>query len=439
MIRSGNFSFQECVTLGDHRHNEDGMSDDQDNPRALKTSCCIAGGGPAGMMLGFLLARMGVGVTVLEKHADFLRDFRGDTIHPSTLDIIHELGFLEEFLRRPHQELRELAGQVGADTVTIADFRHVPTYCKFLALMPQWDFLDFLKQKAQLYPSFRILMEAEVTGLLEDNGVVAGVRATTPQGPLEIRAGLVVAADGRHSVIRKAAGLNVIDFGAPMDVMWMRISRRPDDPGQTFGHADRGRILVLLNRDTYWQAAFVIAKGEADGIRDRGLESFREEIGRLEPFLSSRLEEVRDWKNVSVLTVTVDRLERWSRPGLLCIGDAAHAMSPIGGVGINLAIQDAVAAANILGAILVDRAPSELELHAVQQRRNFPTRATQRLQLTIQNNIIRRVLGSADALTLPWLLKLLRRWPYLRRIPARIVGVGFRPEHVKTPEVRPVL
>jgi len=223
-----------------------------------------------------------------------------------------------------------------------------------------------------------------------------------------------------------------------MDVMWMRISRRPGDPGQTSGHADRGRILVLLNRDTYWQAAFVIAKSEADRIRERGLAGFRDEIGRLEPFLRSRVDEVRDWKDVSVLTVTVDRFERWSRPGLLCIGDAAHSMSPIGGVGINLAVQDAVAAANILGAILLDRAPSEPELHAVQRRRNFPTRATQRLQLAIQNNIIRRVLGSADALTLPWPLKLLRRWPFLRRFPGRIVGVGFRPEHVKTPEVRPL-
>ena len=301
------------------------MHDAKVNPRTLKTSCCIAGGGPAGMTLGFLLARMGIDVIVLEKHKDFLRDFRGDTIHPSTLDIIQELGFLKEFLKRPHQEVRELSGQVGAETVTIADFRHVPTHCKFLALMPQWDFLDFLKQKAQLYSSFRLLMEAEVTELIEDNGVVTGVRVAAPDGPLEIRARLIVGADGRHSVIRKSAGLTVIDFGAPMDVMWMRLSRRPNDPGQTFGHVDRGRILVLLNRDTYWQAAFVIAKGEADRIRERGLPLFREEVGRLEPFLRSRLEEVSDWKDVSVLTVTVDRLERWSRPGLLCIGDAAHA------------------------------------------------------------------------------------------------------------------
>jgi 2-polyprenyl-6-methoxyphenol hydroxylase-like FAD-dependent oxidoreductase len=403
---------------------------------AIDTRCCIAGGGPAGMMLAFLLARMGVEVVVLEKHADFLRDFRGDTIHPSTLDVIYELGLLAEFLRRPHQELLELAGQVGPDIVTIADFRHLPTHCKFLALMPQWDFLDFLKQHAQRYETFRLIMEAEVTEIIEENGVVAGVRARTPEGTLEVRAGLVVGADGRHSVVRSRAELTVTDLGAPMDVMWTRISRRPDDRAQTFGHVDRGRILVLLNRETYWQAAFVIAKGEAARIRERGLEAFREEIGRLEPSLRSRLQEIRDWKDVSLLTVTVDRLARWSRAGLLCIGDAAHAMSPIGGVGINLAIQDAVAAANILGPTLAERAPSANELRAVQRRRSFPTRATQRLQLTIQNNIIRRVLGSAEPLSLPWPLKLLRRWPILRRIPARLVGVGFRPEHVRTPEVR---
>jgi len=404
----------------------------------ITARCCIAGGGPAGMMLGFLLARMGVDVVLLEKHADFLRDFRGDTIHPSTLDIMHELGLLDEFLKRPHQELRELAGQVGADLVTIADFRHLPTYCKFLTLMPQWDFLDFLKQKAQRYPAFRLVMEAEVTGLIEENGIMTGVRAKTAQGTLEVRSGLVVGADGRHSVVRKNAGLKVVDFGAPMDVMWMRISRRPDDCVQTFGHFDRGRILVLLNRETYWQAAYVISKGESDRIRERGLGSFREEISRLEPFLRSRLQELREWTDVSLLTVMVDRLSQWSRPGLLCIGDAAHAMSPIGGVGINLAIQDAVATANILGAILIRRAPTQRELDAIQRRRSFPTRATQRLQLIIQNNIIRRVLGSGEPLTLPWPLKLLRRWPLLRRLPARVVGIGFRPEHVKTPDVRPL-
>ena len=402
----------------------------------ISTRCCITGGGPAGMMLGFLLARMGVEVVVLEKHPDFLRDFRGDTIHPSTLDIMHELGLLKEFLKRPHQQLLELSGQVGPDIVTIADFRHVPTYCKFLALMPQWDFLDFLKTHAERYPTFRLLMDAEVTDLIEENGAVTGVRARTPSGPIEVRAGLVVGADGRHSIVRRRAGLSVIDLGAPMDVMWMRISRRSEDGAQTFGHVDRGRILVLLNRETYWQAAYVIPKGESERIHERGLEAFREEIGRLEPFMRSRLHELGDWKDVSLLTVTVDRLSQWSRQGLLCIGDAAHAMSPIGGVGINLAIQDAVAAANILGATLLQRAPSASELQAVQRRRNFPTSATQRLQIAIQNKVIRRVLGNPGQITLPWPLKLLRRWPILRRIPARVLGVGFRPEHVRTPERR---
>ena len=384
------------------------------------------------MMVGFLLARMGVDVWVLEKHGDFLRDFRGDTIHPSTLEIMHELGLLDEFLKRPHQEVRELAGQVGNDRVTIADFTHLPTHCKFVALMPQWDFLDFLKEHAQRYSTFHLKMQAEAVDLIEENGAVAGVRAKTADGILEIRAPLTIGADGRRSIIRKRANLRVIELGAPMDVMWMRLSRRPTDPGQTFGHVARGRILVLLNRETYWQCAFVIAKGEAGKIRERGLRAFRKELGELEPFLRDRVEELGDWKDVSLLTVAVDRLERWSRPGLLCIGDAAHAMSPIGGVGINLAIQDAVATANILGPILLHRLPSEGELHAVQQRRNFPTRATQRLQVLIQNNVISKVLGGRGSLTLPWPLKLVRRWPILRRIPARVVGVGFRPEHVRT-------
>ena len=392
------------------------------------------------MMLGLLLARRGVETIVLEKHADFLRDFRGDTIHPSTLDVIDELGLLDEFLKRPHQEVEEIVAKVGSETVTIGDFRHLPTRCKFLALMPQWEFLDFLKQHAERYAAFRLIMEAEVTDLIVlDQGVVAGVHAKTPQGPLEIRASLVVGADGRHSLIRKRAGLIVEDLGAPMDVMWMRISRRTEDGVQTFGHADKGRILVLINRETYWQAALVIPKGDAERIRQRGLDAFRDEIADLEPFLRGRLDELRDWSDISVLTVAVDRLREWSRAGLLCIGDAAHAMSPVGGVGINLAIQDAVATANILGAALLRGTPSEAELRAVQRRRDFPTRATQRVQITVQNNIIKRVLGSSEDLSAPlsppWMLKLLSRWPVLRRIPARIVGVGFRPEHVdKFPE-----
>jgi 2-polyprenyl-6-methoxyphenol hydroxylase-like FAD-dependent oxidoreductase len=388
------------------------------------------------MMLGFLLARMGVDVVVLEKHADFLRDFRGDTIHPSTLDLMHELGLLQEFLKRPHEEVREIRGQVGNQTVTIGDFTHLPTQCKFLALMPQWDFLDFLKTHARRYPGFRLEMEAEVVSLIEENGAICGVRAKTPGGDLNVRAGLTVGADGRRSVVRQQAGLKVIDLGAPMDVMWTRISRQTGDGEQTFGHIEPGRILILINRDTYWQAAFVIPKGEAEQIRARGLSAFREEIAKMEPSLRDRVEELRDWKDVSLLTVAVDRLEHWSRAGLLCIGDAAHAMSPIGGVGINLAIQDAVAAANLLGPILLRRTPSTPELEAVQERRSFPTRATQSLQIAIQNKVIRRVLQSAKPLKLPLAIRLLRAWPVLRRLPARVVGMGFRPEHVRTPGIQ---
>jgi 2-polyprenyl-6-methoxyphenol hydroxylase-like FAD-dependent oxidoreductase len=381
-------------------------------------------------MLGFLLARQGIDVFVLEKHADFLRDFRGDTIHPSTLEIMYQLGILDEFLKRPHQKVTELAGKVGGETVTIADFTHLPTHCHFLALMPQWDFLNFITEQGRQYSTFHLQMQAEVTDLIEVSGTVAGVRAKTPNGVLEIRAPLTVGADGRYSVVRERAGLEVIDLGAPMDVMWMRISRHPTDPAQTLGHFDRGRILFLINRDDYWQCAFVISKGTADEIRQRGLEAFHREIAELEPFLKDRVEELRDWKQVSLLTVRVDRLARWFRPGLLCIGDAAHAMSPIGGVGINLAIQDAVAAANILGPKLRQDNVTECDLQAVQRRRNFPTRATQRFQILIQNNVIRRILGSDKALGVPWVLKLLRRWAILRRIPARVIGLGFRPEHV---------
>ena len=386
------------------------------------------------MMLGFLLARMGVDVVVLEKHPDFLRDFRGDTIHPSTLEVMHELGIVDDFLRRPHQEVRELKGQIGNETVAVADFTHLPTHCKFLGLMPQWDFLDFIVEQARRYPSFHLKMQAEVTDLIEEGGRVVGVRARGPEGVLEVRADLTIGADGRHSVVRERAGLSVLNLGAPMDVLWMRVSRQPADPGQTFGRFDTGRILVFLNREDYWQVAYVIPKDKADDLRQQGLAKFRQELVRLAPFLESRVEELRDWDDIKLLSVAVDRLRRWFRPGLLCIGDAAHAMSPIGGVGINLAIQDAVATANILGERLRLGTVNEGDLEAVQQRRLFPTRATQRLQLIIQNNVIRRVLDTTRPLTPPWPVKLLGRWKFLQRIPARVVGLGFRPEHVKTPE-----
>jgi 2-polyprenyl-6-methoxyphenol hydroxylase-like FAD-dependent oxidoreductase len=369
---------------------------------------------------------------VLEKHKDFLRDFRGDTIHPSTLQLMHELGLLDEFLKLPHQKVLELAGQVGAETVTLADFTHLPTHCKFLALMPQWDFLNFIAEKGKNFSHFHLEMCAEVVDLVEENGLVTGVRAKTKDGEKEIRADLIVGADGRRSILRERAGLEVIDLGAPMDVMWMRLSHRPGDPKQTFGHVEAGKIFVMLDRDQYWQCAYVIPKGSADRVREKGLAAFRQEIVQLSPFLGERVEELRDWKDISLLTVSVDRLSQWSRPGLLCIGDAAHAMSPIGGVGINLAIQDAVAAANILEPIFMDGRPSEAELAEVQRRREFPTRATQRMQTIVQNHVLARVLRSDQPILLPWPLKLFQRWPFLRRIPARLIGIGFRAEHIKT-------
>jgi len=388
------------------------------------------------MMLGFLMARTGVDVVVLEKHADFLRDFRGDTIHPSTLEVMYELGLLDEFLKRPHQEVRQLAGQIGGEIVAIADFTHLPSHCKFLGLMPQWDFLNFIAEQARHYPSFHLRMEAEVTQIVEEAGKVVGVTAKTPEGELEVLADLTVGADGRHSVVRERAGFSVVNLGAPMDVLWMRMSRHPTDPAQTFGRFDSGRILVFLNREDYWQTAYVIPKGKADELRQQGLPEFRQELVRLAPFLQDRVDELRDWDDIKLLTVAVDRLSRWFRPGLLCIGDAAHAMSPIGGVGINLAIQDAVATANILGGRLRQGIVSLGDLQAVQRRRTFPTRATQRMQLIVQNNVIRRVLGTTKPLTPPWPIKLLGRWKFLQRIPARVIGMGFRPEHVQTPEVR---
>ncbi len=401
----------------------------------IETRCCIAGGGPAGMMLGYLLARMGVDVVVLEKHEDFLRDFRGDTIHPSTLELMYELGILDDFLKRPHQEARELMGEVGDRTFTLADFAHIPTRCKFVALMPQWDFLNFISAQANQYPGFHLRMKTEAEDLLTDDGQVAGVSARGPNGVLQIRAALTVGADGRHSVVRERSGLQVENLGAPMDVLWMQISRQKNDPSRVLGHVEAGRMLVMINRDQYWQCAFIIPKGTLDELKQRGLESFRNEVAALAPFLRDRVQELKSWDDISVLTVTVDRLKAWSKPGLLCIGDAAHAMSPIGGVGINLAIQDAVATANLLGSKLLAGTPSSDDLAAVQRRREFPTRATQRLQLFIQNRVVRQVLDAERPLKAPLALKLLQRWPFLRRFPARVLGMGFRPEHIKTPAV----
>ncbi|MGE0254098.1 MAG: FAD-dependent oxidoreductase [Alphaproteobacteria bacterium] len=400
----------------------------------LDVQCAIAGGGPAGMMAGLLLARAGVRVAVLEKHSDFLRDFRGDTIHPSTLELMAELGELDAFLALPHQKAHGLAAQVGARHFRIADFSHLPVRCPYIAFMPQWDFLDFLAGIAARYPTFALHRRAEVTGLIEADGRVAGLRAATPDGDLAVRADLVIGADGRHSAVRAAAGLAVQAVGAPMDVLWFRLSRRPDDPDETMGRFDAGSICVLIDRGDYWQCGFVIPKGAIDAIRAQGLPAFRERLARLVPFLAGRLDELADWRALSLLTVTVDRLTSWHRPGLLCIGDAAHAMSPVGGVGINLAIQDAVAAANILAAPLRDGRATRGHLAAVQARRTFPVRVTQAMQVAVQKRVISRVLRADAALTPPFFLRLLDAVPPLRRLPARLVGMGIRPEHIGTPD-----
>jgi 2-polyprenyl-6-methoxyphenol hydroxylase-like FAD-dependent oxidoreductase len=402
-----------------------------------ETQCCIAGGGPAGIMLGYLLARAGIDVVVLEKHADFLRDFRGDTIHPSTLEVMYELGVLEEFLKRPHQEIREFAGQIGDQMIPLADLTHLPTHCKFLVFMPQWDFLDFVKDQAEAYPTFHLIMEAEVTELIEEGNAVAGVKATTPEGEIEIRAGLVVGCDGRKSMVRERAGLQVESLGAPIDVLWFRLSRQPTDPGQVLGRFVTGKIMVMLNRDSYWQCAFVIPKGAFEGIKQRGIESFRADIVSIASFLSDRVDELQDWESIKLLTVLVDRLRKWYRPGLLCIGDAAHAMSPVGGVGINLAIQDAVATANILARPLSQNYVSLGHLQKVQWRREFPTRVTQWAQVQVQNRVLGPTLSSRQSIRPPLMLRLFKKFPLLRRIPARLIGVGVRPEHVRTPDVNP--
>ena len=384
------------------------------------------------MMLGLLLARAGVPVVVLEKHADFLRDFRGDTIHPSTLEVMHELGVLDDFLKLPHQKVRELVVQIDDVRLPVADFTHLPTRCGFIAFMPQWDFLNFLAERARRYPTFELRMRAEVTGLIEEAGRVVGVEVDTPEGRLEVQAMLVIAADGRHSVVRREAGLRIEELGAPMDVLWFRLARRPEDAVGGLGRFTAGRLFIMLNRGEYWQCGFVIAKGTIDEIRQAGLEAFRAEVARLAAVPRDRVSDIRSWDDVKLLTVLVDRLPTWYRSGLLCLGDAAHAMSPVGGVGINLAIQDAVAAANILAAPLRDGSLSLEHLQQVQRRRLPATRIVQRLQILVQDRIVTPVLGSrARKLSVPLALRLLVRIPLLRRIPGRLVGMGVRPEHVR--------
>jgi 2-polyprenyl-6-methoxyphenol hydroxylase-like FAD-dependent oxidoreductase len=403
------------------------------SPPSTPTACCIAGGGPAGIVLGFLLARAGIEVLVFEKHADFFRDFRGDTIHPSTFELMYELGLLDDFLRVPHQQLLQIAAAVDDFTVTVGDFSHLPVHCKFVGVMPQWDFLNFIAEKAQAYPQFHLRLESEVTDLIIENDRVVGVRAKTRDGGREFRAHLTVGADGRHSIVRAKANFEVLDLGAPIDVLWMRLARLPTDPEQTLGRFRAGKLLVTLNRGDYWQCAYVIPKGGFAAIQKNGLPSFHRDLESVAPFLQGRTADLKDWSDIKLLSVAVDRLRHWSRSGLLCIGDSAHAMSPIGGVGINLAIQDAVAAANILVPILSTGASADPHLQKVQARREFPTRMTQAVQIFAHKRFIGPALATQAPLKrLPLPLFLLKHFPILRRIPARMVGLGFRPEHIHT-------
>lgn len=384
------------------------------------------------MMLGFLLARSGVKTVVLEKHGDFLRDFRGDTVHPSTLNVMDELGLLDEFLKLPHQEISRFSAQFGDERVRIADLTHLPVRAPFIALMPQWNFLDFLAAQGKRYPDFTVLMNAEATGLIEEAGHVVGVRATIEDQPQEIRADLVVGADGRHSRMRESAGFTPIVLGAPMDVLWFRISRKPSDTAETMGRFDPGSILVMLDRGDYWQCAYVIAKGSAETLKAAGIEKFRERIAKLMPFLSDRMGELASVDDLKLLTVGVDRLDKWWKPGLLCIGDAAHTMSPLGGVGVNIAVQDAVAAANILVVPLNEGRLRDADLQAVQDRRQWPVRATQAVQVFMQDRMIAPTLAGTRPLRPPWPVRLLDAVPLLQRIPARVLAMGVQPEHVKT-------
>jgi len=388
------------------------------------------------MMLGYLLARAGVKTVVVEKHPDFLRDFRGDTVHPSTMQIMKELGLLEEFLKLPHSKIPSFEADIGHQRFKVADFANVPIDCRFIALMPQWNFLNFLSEKSRRFPSLSIRMSTEVESLIEVDGRVRGVHARTPLGPLDVEANLVVGCDGRHSTVRQAAGLAVQNLGSPIDVLWFRMSKQVGDPEHVLGHLGVGKMVVTIDRTDYWQCAFVIAKGGVDQIHRAGIEAFRRDVAEGVPFFAGRMEELKSFEDVKLLSVSVDRLTSWSNPGLLCIGDAAHAMSPVGGVGINLAIQDAVATANLLARKLKENTCRDQDLDAVRQRRLWPVKVVQWAQVAVHNRVLQPTLsGVRTAVTVPWPVRLLDRYAWLRRWPAQVIGVGVRPEHVRSPEV----
>ena len=407
--------------------------------RTIQTHCCIVGGGPAGMMLGYLLGRAGIETLVLEKHADFFRDFRGDTVHPSTLQVMDELGLIDGFLKVPHQRLQKLDGQFGEESIRIADLGRLHVKYPFIAMMPQWDFLNFLRESGKQFACLNVMMGANVSDLIRSGEAVVGVYADTPEGPVEIRASLTIGCDGRHSVVRERAGLEVEEIGAPMDVLWFRAGRRPNETENLFARIQTGKMLVTFDRGDYWQCAYVIAKGQFDAVKARGLDAFRDDVSRMAPVLGSGMADVKSWDDVKLLTVAINRLKRWTLPGLLCIGDAAHAMSPVGGVGVNLAIQDAVAAANLLAAKLAAgkhrrSCPAEDELDAVRRRRTFPVRMTQAMQVAVQNNLISVVIKPGEKpLRVPMFLRIISAVPWLQALAGRLMAIGVRPEHVHSP------
>jgi 2-polyprenyl-6-methoxyphenol hydroxylase-like FAD-dependent oxidoreductase len=402
--------------------------------RTINTRCCIVGGGPAGMMLGYLLGRAGIDALVLEKHADFFRDFRGDTVHPSTLQVMDELGLIDGFLKLPHQRLQKLDGKFGGTSIRIGDLSRLHVKYPFIAMMPQWDFLNFLRESGKRFRSLKVSMNAEASDLIRSGDRVVGVLADTPDGPLEIRANLTIGCDGRHSVVRQCANLEVEELGAPMDVLWFRAGKGANQNESLFARVEAGKMMVTFDRGDYWQCAYVIAKGQYDAVKARGPDAFRADVIGMAPILQSGISDVKTWDDVKLLTVAINRLRRWTRPGLLCIGDAAHAMSPVGGVGVNLAVQDAVATANLLAARLAERCPDENELDAVRRRRQFPVRMTQAMQVVVQNNIISVALNPGDRpLQVPLFARLINAVPWLQGITARFVALGVRPEHVRSP------